>query len=1059
MKKLVLFIHGLGGAADSTWKEFPELVRSDPDLAGYDVESLEYSTGVVGRKPSLAECATILKTEIENRYPSHSEIAIIAHSQGGLIARYYIAERLNSGQPLRVDRLLTFATPHQGSGWANLMKRVPFASQQSADLDPNSQFLLALGVAWGQAKADRRVLTKYVGASDDAIVGPVSAMGAWNPNYDVVAGAGHISVVKPDAGDAMSFLVAKNFLLHEPLLPGGVEADYRPPLLRFYLLNAEETTRFVYSARVLPLIGRDAEIGTLTDFLDHADMPFGWMVMHGSAGVGKSRLALEICLAVGKEWHAGFLPQGGQEPDWGRWQPLLPTLIVIDSAARDTEHNRMLLQALAGRGTTDGTLGLEAPVRVLLLERTVEGGWLDKILGDEVTKAQLTAVRAPDLPLTTVSDPWPIFEFVLGRKNAPLPDRAETLAAFGEIDPERRPLFAYFMADAMARGDDVRHFDAQRLLDQVVNHSRNAYWAPAGVTAKDERLMAVATMAGGLPVSAFDDIREKLLPIWDVDRHPAMFLAMTGQESGEHIAPLQPDIVGEHFALACLGQGNLSNDDRARLCALAWRLAPRNMGQFAGRSHRDLPGHAMLRWIRKLPPFEGEPQSFWAMAAAGMLLELRSRDPVEARALLDDVRRVAEKHDDASLWEHWTFAAATSFGGDLSSLLHNSVIGGGAPSRAEPPAKRIFFYANPLVSRDRAAARALLDDMRGVAAKRDETELWHAWTYAAFAVIDDLFSHDPIAAWTLLRDVSSVMASAQDDALGLWNAMVRNIVNAASPVWLNKIHEVAEARDEASLWELWAHFALGLTDGPIARDADRARELLDDMRDVATRRNDATLWVQWARASAVVTNTLRTIDLDAAWAVLADMRDVAVKRNENALWAMWAMPAANLTSAVASRDPTAARALVDGLHGVATLFDKDVTWELWAKAARSVMNDMGSRDPDAARGLLDAMHDVAKARDQASLWELWTMAAGKLMIDIRSSDPQQARSLLDSMRDTAAHRDNALLWVMWAKAAVILIAEVRSRDPATAKALSALVRALPPDILQQAEISASEIED
>jgi triacylglycerol esterase/lipase EstA (alpha/beta hydrolase family) len=163
MKKLVLFIHGLGGDADGTWQKFPELMRADADItARYDVASVNYDTGLFGSQPPLASVAAILKTEIDNRYPEYSDIALIAHSQGGLIARSYIAERLNSGQKLRVSRLLTFATPHHGSGHATLLKRVLFSSQQVKDLDPNSEFLRALSIAWGQAKAERYVRTKYV---------------------------------------------------------------------------------------------------------------------------------------------------------------------------------------------------------------------------------------------------------------------------------------------------------------------------------------------------------------------------------------------------------------------------------------------------------------------------------------------------------------------------------------------------------------------------------------------------------------------------------------------------------------------------------------------------------------------------------------------------------------------------------------------------------------------------------------------------------------------------------------------------------------------------------
>jgi triacylglycerol esterase/lipase EstA (alpha/beta hydrolase family) len=102
MTKLILFIHGLGGTADGTWKKFPQLLREDASLADhYDVATFEYPTGAFGSKPSLPICAASLKTEIENRYPAYSDIALIAHSQGGLVARSYIAERLNSEQPLR----------------------------------------------------------------------------------------------------------------------------------------------------------------------------------------------------------------------------------------------------------------------------------------------------------------------------------------------------------------------------------------------------------------------------------------------------------------------------------------------------------------------------------------------------------------------------------------------------------------------------------------------------------------------------------------------------------------------------------------------------------------------------------------------------------------------------------------------------------------------------------------------------------------------------------------------------------------------------------------------
>jgi hypothetical protein len=612
---------------------------------------------------------------------------------------------------------------------------VPFTSSQVKDLDPNSEFLRALSVAWGQAQADKYVLTRHVEAADDAIVGKVSAMGQWSPGYEVIGGVGHIAIAKPESVEDTSFIIAKNFLLEESLLPGGVEADYRAPLLRLNYLEAKESTRFIYAARVLPFIGRDAEINKLAEFLGHPKQPFRWMVLHGSAGVGKSRLALELCLALRNEWHAGFLPHDGDEPDWGRWQPLIPTLIVVDYAARDAPGTAKILRALSGRGAPDGTSRLLAPVRVLLIERAGAGDWLDKVVGSGLEKARVEDCHmSKDLQLITLSDPWPIFEFVLRNAKKALPEKAETLGSLERIDPERRPLFAYFMADAIAAGRDIRHFDTSHLLDDVIKRNREKFWKPAGATtneerllAKDERLLTLATMTRGLPVSTVKTetenfVRHNLLPAWDVYRHPAMFLAMTARESGEMIAPLEPDIVGENFALSCLAQNNLSNDDRTRFCALAWRINPVGMAQFMLHCHFDLPGHVVLPFLRKLPPDpQGTPQFAWGWASTVLINHLGSHDPETARVFLGEMLALAQERDEAFLWAQWARAA--------------------------------MALIAALSSRDYKSARHLLDLMRRVADKRGESILVRLRAGAAAVLVINHSRHDHEGAEALLNEL------------------------------------------------------------------------------------------------------------------------------------------------------------------------------------------------------------------------------------------------------------------------------------------------------------------
>jgi triacylglycerol esterase/lipase EstA (alpha/beta hydrolase family) len=130
------------------------MVREDAELkAKYEVGLFEYTTGVFGSGPAFAVVAESVKTEIESRYAAFGDIAIIAHSQGGLIARQYIADRINAGERLPVRRLLTFATPHLGSLLATLGKWLPGTSKQTKAVAQDSDFIIGLAKAWGRAKA------------------------------------------------------------------------------------------------------------------------------------------------------------------------------------------------------------------------------------------------------------------------------------------------------------------------------------------------------------------------------------------------------------------------------------------------------------------------------------------------------------------------------------------------------------------------------------------------------------------------------------------------------------------------------------------------------------------------------------------------------------------------------------------------------------------------------------------------------------------------------------------------------------------------------------------
>ena len=957
-KRLVLFIHGIRGTSKTTWQLFPGMIKEDCDLAAkYDVETFDYSTGLFGSYPSLPIVARSLKTEIETRYGSYSDIAVIAHSQGGLIARQYIADAINSGQRLPVRRLLTFATPHLGSILASFGKWVPGVSQQAKALALDSDFIILLAAAWSRAKADTRVSTKYVIAADDQLVGPTSAAGpTWSPHTDALTGQDHGSAVKPASARDTAFQIAKRFLLEDLALPGASDADHRQPLLHYKHVDPSPMTRFSFGARFLPFQGRTSELAALASFLDEPDHDFRWLVVHGPGGTGKSRLVLELCLAVRDEWHAGFLHDESQDPDWVRWEPIAPTLIAIDYAARNTERVARLLRALAGRGPSDGTRALGAPVRVLLVERTHEGDWIQDVVGTGTSGKRVQAGRAAkDLSVPGLHDPWPIFEHIFREAGQPLPDREPTLQALAHIDPGCRPLFAHFVADAMVAGRDVHQFDRTQLLDDVIHRVRNKFWRPAGVRAPEERALSLATMTGGLKVGELAAISEPLLPLWNVDHHPLAFQQMTGHLANERIAPLEPDIVGEHLVLECLGDKKLADEDRLRFLKHAWLLNPKEMAFFVLRTHFDLARNPTLPLLRKRPKGPYVDPCSWAQMAMHLIAEAVSGriplTPSEAVSLLQDMGHVALEKDERHLWVY--------YGKAISDVI----------------------ISLKLMSVDGQNLIPLMDQLANLAFRLDDHFLWERWTAVAVSLVPDIFRVDPVAGRTFVENLRVVATIRKEPEIWEhWVLAGRNLMardEASASRLLQEIQTVAIQRDEEGLWACWAcaarFWASKLLDG----DPAKSLEIANSIRTRAMRRGELGLWTAWA--AAICEHAERQWDTarDAALALLDQVRAEATTRNEPGMWWWWALTVGHLTQRLSEASHEAALVLLHRLHAVAVERDAPDTWIMWSKAAANFIRHRHAQEPEIARVVYFqfamAMHD-AKHAVTAIFFVHWVIA-------------------------------------------------------------------------------------
>ncbi len=230
MKKLILFIHGLGGD-EETWGKFPELISSDENLKKFDVKIYTYPTSLIRVKsiikpfssilsylmpqeklPSIQDIAKGLKTEIDNRYRVYDDIYLVAHSMGGLIAKKFLLDEVNQKQHnTKINKLLLYAVPNHGSNWAILSKL--YDHVQIKQLSKDSDFIESLNTDIAKSNLMDYVSIKYVIASQDEVVDKRSAQNDYGDANQETIHCGHMDIVKPKDSEDLSYKILKNYIL------------------------------------------------------------------------------------------------------------------------------------------------------------------------------------------------------------------------------------------------------------------------------------------------------------------------------------------------------------------------------------------------------------------------------------------------------------------------------------------------------------------------------------------------------------------------------------------------------------------------------------------------------------------------------------------------------------------------------------------------------------------------------------------------------------------------------------------------------------------------------
>lgn len=786
---LVVFIHGLGGDAVNTWAKFPALLGADTGVASRyaNFASFEYDTGIVVATRPLSDIASELANFINEKILSLKvdEVVFITHSQGGNLARRYLCNLLlgEKSEGMPIFRLLAFAEPYWSAYSKYASWFVPRSWEQVKGLAFDSDPIHALNKEWALSDADERINVLRVIAGDDAIVPEFSSLGAnYKNKYRKVPKYGHIDIVKVNDVSHPSFQIAKEFLL-EPssYQPALVNPDRTPPVLTCWCDEGEVhgNNRFIYTTRYVKFFGREKEKTQLMTFLlSPAKENVAWMWVKGQGGVGKSRLALELCLIAQADWHAGFLNLDADAPDWARWQPQLPTLMIVDYATTDIDKLGRLLRGLCNRDTQSY---LRRPVRILLLDRPKQEDRLAQAIGHDSKSMRIKDCHQDDLELVKTENPWAIIEDFLTRANFPIPDKKQTLGQLIRIDPEQRPLFAILLADALCQKVDIGSITRESFLENVLAREREKYWRPAAKEhqanlEKHEYLLALATIGNGLV-------------LLDAEVSVPVLKVMTGYDQKLNaITPLAPDLIGECFTLQILN--SLSMQNSYETLSRAWSERPGSTNDFFNRVTQDFPLDAMLDFTLEVRPTSREGRHAWSYWVTNFVTRTGEKFSGRAVRALKLLKLMAEKHLDEPeirLEQAKATANLMCFSNLIDSAINNEIYANlrglvsAYPNEPEirlKQAQAAFNWLNHVTISDPNKSKEIFAELCVLsAAHPDEPEIRSLRVRAAVNRINYLIAIDPVTTLQVYTDLCALARAHTNELLEVGITKVEATIN------------------------------------------------------------------------------------------------------------------------------------------------------------------------------------------------------------------------------------------------------------------------------------------
>lgn len=339
------------------------------------------------------------------------------------------------------------------------------------------------------------------------------------------------------------------------------------------LPDQSPSSRFHYKSGAVSFHGRQEELEQLREFCGQEHVAFRWWAVTGAGGAGKSRLVYEFGREMERaSWNVLWL--NSAHMDHLDTLPIpTKTLVVVDYAQAYLGPLGHWMEQLAQRPHL-------LPVRLLLLERDGtsldESSWGSGLRAEvgRVTLVRRSCWREPFLQLTPLQEEELLgimTDYAAKAGKCLEEEKAQQLLETLKItDSElRRPLYAMFLTDAWANGEEPEQWGQKAVLDYVLKRENEYFEEKLGPKLYDLsevlcQLRLVATIWDGITPEQVAQEYSHLWSEFQVQENTSngaklekKLLRQVGLLQGTELAGLKPDLLGEYFVLKHLNEAEV----------------------------------------------------------------------------------------------------------------------------------------------------------------------------------------------------------------------------------------------------------------------------------------------------------------------------------------------------------------------------------------------------------------------------------------------------------------------------------------------------------------------